>query len=289
MIHRFVLALVLVCTISVGNAFAARKWFVVESKNFCIYSDGTVKEVEGLAIKLERYRQLIARLYKLTPTSEPLSIIAFRNPYVFAKFRPYLGDQQVVLGYNLNAGIEDVVALALYDHGRAQQIVMLHEAFHALTQASENGWPHWLNEGSAEVFSTMEERDGAVILGIPRLDYVKKLRKSGLFPMKDFVEGGAESLPIFYPQAWAVTHWLTCADHGARLDALRNFLKLLRDGIEETNAFQQAFGIAPEAVQKVVENYLHNEELPMWKFPLSSVEPESSTLTNHPISDAKRD
>jgi tetratricopeptide (TPR) repeat protein len=272
-----------------AHRVSARQWFVVESKNFRLYSDGKVEDVQQLALKLERFRQLVARLYKLPPASEPISIVAFQNPSVFAKFRPDLGRHRVTLGYKMNAGIEDMVAMALYDRDRMTPLVLFHETFHALTQAGEHGWPNWLEEGAADVFGSFEERDGSAILGIPRLDHVKALRRSGLIPMERFLSGKADDSPVFYPQSWALTHWLTCADRGARLDQLREFMRRLREGEDDADAFQQAFSLSPAAIQKELQAYIRNDEFPMWQFPLSVVAPESSALTNSPISDARRD
>jgi tetratricopeptide (TPR) repeat protein len=274
-----------------GLAWAASKWLVVESKNFRIYSDGPQEEVEHLALKLERFRRVVALLYKVNLGQRSYAVVAFHDTYTFARFRPYLGPESVVLGYNLNNGVEDMAALALYNHGFAEEGVLFHECFHVLAEARENGWPVWLDEGSAEVFSTFEERGDKAVVGIPKGEHVKMLRDCGLMRMDDLLTTKLRNYAefrIFYPQAWALTHYLIFADHRAHLDQLVEFTHLLRGGMDDVSAFRKAFGVTPEALEKNLGRYIRNEQYPAWEIPVANLGVESA-LATRVISEGDRD
>ena len=276
--------------LSPAVARAANKWFVVESKNFRIYSDGPQEEVKQLAAKLERFRHVVVKLYKLNPTDEPISVVAFQEPRMFAGFRPYLGDA-VVLGYNLGLGIEDMVALAMYDHGPGEQEVLYHECFHALVEAGHNGWPLWLNEGAAEVFSTFEERGDKVLIGSGKWMHIRELRKHGFMSLDHLLTAQVNTyneLCVFYPHSWALTHYLMLADHHAHLDQMAEFVHLLRRGTNDGSAFRQTFEIAPAALEKSLAQYIRDERFPALEIPAAELGDESISDAQA-ISDAQRD
>ncbi len=288
---RNLAALALVLALRPGLAEAANRWFVVESANFRIYSDGSQKDVNQLAIELDRFRRVVTQLYKLQPSEQPFAVVAFRDPSAFDPFRPSIGLHVGTLSYAVKFGIEDMAALALYERSPEEREVMFHEYFHALTEAGYNDWPRWLEEGAAEVFSTYEERGGKIVLGIAKPQYVKFLRAHGLMSMTDLLTGNLssdEKVSAYYPQAWALTHYLMFADNQAHLNQLVDFLNLWRDGSDDASAFQKAFGIAPTGLQKNLENHIQNEQYPAWEIPLTNMEADGK-LTTRPISDAERD
>jgi tetratricopeptide (TPR) repeat protein len=288
---KLFIALAITLALTPRPGMAANKWFVVDSKNLRIYSDGSQEEVKQYAVKLERFRRVVAKLYKLNPTTEPVVIVAFRDPSAFAGFRPDLGPRGAVLGYNLGLGTEEIVALALYDRGPATQQLLYHECFHALVESLQNGWPLWLNEGAAEVFSTFEERGDKVVIGDAKWGHIRQLRHSGFLPLNQLLTAQVETfngLRVFYPHSWALTHYLMFADHHAHLDQMAEFVHLLRNGTNDAIAFDRAFHMAPAALENDLSRYIRSEQFPAWEIPVADfgAEPVSD---QQPVSEAQRD
>jgi hypothetical protein len=119
-----------------------------------------------------------------------------------------------------------------------------HEAVHWYLTADATRRPLWFQEGIAELFSTFEVRDDQIRWGQPIKDHVEYLQFVGLQPLEEFFEqtqaDAFQSTSRFYPQAWALVHYLILGGIRDGPPKLASFLAGLRES-DTATAFQSAF------------------------------------------------
>jgi Tfp pilus assembly protein PilF len=123
--------------------------------------------------------------------------------------------------------------------------------------------PVWLNEGTAEVYSTTELRGGEVRIGELIAVHLATLRSEAMLPL-DVLASVDHDSPlynerdksgIFYAQSWALAHMLNFSSQYQ--PGMPNLIAMLATGEEPARAFQQAFGKSLAAVQRDLDAYVH--------------------------------
>jgi tetratricopeptide (TPR) repeat protein len=144
---------------------------------------------------------------------------------------------------------KNYVALRLDARGENPYHVVYHEYVHLLTSLNLRWLPVWLDEGMAEFFATAEIAQREVLIGHPTPSQLGLLRGNPLIPFDAFFSADHSSplyneeniASIFYAQSWAVTHYLLVGDKGAHETQLREYMSLLQQEVDESEARRRAF------------------------------------------------
>src|SRR5689334_17484427 len=139
-------------------------WIKVHSPNFELYTTATEHEAQPMLQTFEQVRDFFLRVKASTATVNlPVIIVGFNGareyrPYSFNEFTPayFAGDEQ-----------RDYIVMSDLDIKNAYMAV--HEFVHVLVRHSGLQIPTWLNEGMADVYSTMQQENGRILVGsIPK-------------------------------------------------------------------------------------------------------------------------
>ena len=145
--------------------------------------------------------------------------------------------------------------------------VIFHEYTHLLVNNTMGRAPLWFNEGLAEYYSTFSmTNDQKLLLGRAIGNHVLLLRDSKLLPLQTLFEVDYKSphynernkQSIFYAESWALVHYLLIGKSG-RVDQLGKFIELLNTNLSKEDAFQQAFQMTFEAMEKELRNYVKQD------------------------------
>ena len=263
------LSLCLLVVISQHTTVAAKDtWVSVRTKNFLMLGNASEKEIRRVALKLEQFREAFTNLFPNIRfnTPVPTTVIVFKSDSSYAPFKP--GPN--VAGY-FQSG-QDVNYITLTTEVRGQQdpfTVIFHEYTHLLVNNTFPNAPVWFNEGLAEYYSTFSiSDDQKFVLGIPITSHVLRLRESRMLPLKTLFEVTPKSpyynerdkQTIFYAQSWALMHYLIIGKKAGQVEQLGKFLRSLDAKAPMDQAFQQAFGVPFETMEKELRNYVSGNQ-----------------------------
>jgi len=241
-------------------------WVSVRTKNFFMLGNASEQEIRRVGLKLEQFREAFTNIFPNIRfnTPVPTTVVVFKSDSSYAPFKPNAN----TAGY-FQPG-PDVNYITLTTEVRGQQdpfTVIFHEYTHLLVNNTFSDAPVWFNEGLAEYYSTFSiSDDQKVVIGSPIGSHVFRLRESKMLPLKTLFEVDQKSAhynernkqSIFYAQSWALMHYLIVGKEG-RAEKLGKFLELMGSKMPMEQAFQQAFGVPFEAVEKDLRNYVRQD------------------------------
>lgn len=240
---------------------AQPRWIHLNTTHFEMYSNTEEKTARDAIRYFERVREFFLMASPVRPPKEfPTRIIAFRDE---TEFRMY--SRPSVEAFYAPGPVRDVIAMG--NPSAENYPVAIHEYFHLVVRHSGLRIPVWLNEGWAEVYSTMKPvRDGVAVGDlIPR--HMKWLETGGWFTLSHLGEVTHDSpeynetgrIGMFYAQSWALTHMLYLSPEYK--DNFRKFLAALNRGQSMNDALQASFGKNEDQVLADLKTYFNRKKL----------------------------
>jgi tetratricopeptide (TPR) repeat protein len=259
-------SLCLLLAVSQQPVIAKDSWISVRTKNFSLIGNAGEKDIRKVGLKLEQFREVFTRLFPNMRFNSPVptTVVVFKSDSSYAPFKPNAN----TAGY-FQAG-PDVNYITLTTEVRGQQdpfSVIFHEYTHLLVENTFPDVPLWFNEGLAEYYSTFTITDDQKIrLGTPIGSHVFLLRESKMLPLRTLFEVDHKSphynetnkQGIFYAQSWALMHYLIIGKAG-KVEQLGKFMELIAAKKPLDQAFQQAFGMPMEAMEKELRDYVKKD------------------------------
>src|ERR1051326_3901726 len=257
----------LLLVVSQHTTVAAKDtWVSVRTKNFLMLGNASEKDIRNVGLKLEQFREAFTNIFPTIKFNTPIptTVIVFKSDSSYAPFKP----SPNTAGY-FQPG-EDVNYITLTTEIRGEQdpfTVIFHEYTQLMVNNTFANAPVWFNEGLAEYYSTFSiSDDQKVVLGKPIGHHVFLLRENKMLPLKTLFEVDQKSphynerkkQSIFYAQSWALMHYLIIGKEG-RAAQLGKFLQLMDTKLPMEQAFQQAFGVPYETVEKDLRDYVKQD------------------------------
>ncbi|HEV7521791.1 MAG TPA: tetratricopeptide repeat protein [Candidatus Angelobacter sp.] len=268
MIRRtFLLVSIFFCGIA---ARADQQWVEVDSSHFSVATDGGEKRAREVAQRFEQMRTAFGVLFKkLSVNTAPLQIIAFRNGKEMRQFAPlYEGKPIELAGFFLGNGgrggpgsNEERQYIALDLSQEDSWGTVFHEYAHLLINSNFPPSPVWFDEGFAEYCSSLKMDKKEIVIGLAKPELPELLSQSRWLKLVDLFSVSHDSQiynrddrrSVFYAQSWLTVHFFMT----------KNMLKQMSVYIQMTEnqhvavpeAIRRSFGMEPEALQKMVENY----------------------------------
>ena len=265
---RLIFPLAVLClllAVSQQPVSAKDSWISVRTKNFTLVGNSSEKDIRKVALKLEQFREVFTRLFPTMKfnTPVPTTVIVFKNLESYAPFRP----SPTIAGYFQPGPDVNYITLTTELRGNQDPFsVIFHEYVHLLVENTVEKIPLWFNEGLAEYYSTFRITDDQkVSLGNPIGNHVYLLRESKMLPLRTLFEVTHKSphynekskQGIFYAQSWALMHYLIIGKAGM-VQPLGKFMEL-NAKLPLDQAFQQAFGMPFETMEKELREYVKND------------------------------
>ncbi len=238
-------------------------WLKLRSEHFEIYSAENEKQSRGVLEHLERVRKAYELLTNAKmPAGERARVVLFRNEKEYREYAPdslssahYLGERD-----------RDYIVLA--DLDSRTQTVLNHEYFHLFSHHAQFRLPVWLEEGLADLYSTLKITDKDVTYGYPlagHLGYLsstfgKPLPLSAIFAItrENRHEGDRNTVGRLYAQGWALAHMTFQGKEMA--DRSGEFFRKVRDGsTDAATAYQMVYGLDTRQLDQLLAAYIRKE------------------------------
>ena len=232
---------------------ASAAWRRVDTPNFIVVGDVSVRQLRNVATKFEGFHEALRHVLPSATTTAPVPtvVIVFPNDAAFAPYRPtYQGKARADVAGYAAAGL-DVNYIAMLDLGDSSERVIFHEYTHMILANAVARMPVWLNEGLAEFYSTFALMDGGkrAQIGRPIVEHLQLLHGSVRVPIAELLKVDTQS-PLynegtrasdFYAESWALTHMLLNGQP-PRVDQLSDYLRRVGDGTVPAEAWETVFG-----------------------------------------------
>ena len=232
-------------------------WLKITSANFELYTTAGERAGRDLIRHFEQVRSFFLQAFgSRLSASRPVRIIAFRNEKEYQPYRP----NEFATAFFQPGAIHDFIVMS--SASSEHYPVAVHEYTHLMIHQSGMELPPWLNEGLAELYSSLEPSGEKILVGqlIPARLHV--LRSEPWIPLAALVAVDHSSpfyneksrAGMFYAESWALVHMLN-------LDpAYRPQLKSLVAALKENDppaAFAKAYGKQLEEVEAALRTYFN--------------------------------
>jgi Flp pilus assembly protein TadD len=269
---------------------AEDRWVRLVSQNFELYTDaGAVTGRETLR-RFEQIRHVFeTRTQRKNLSPLPVRIFVFKSE---ADFRPYQV-REYAAGYYQAGHERDYIAM--HASGPDVYRVVFHEYVHLILRHAAVNVPVWFNEGTAELYSTLDLSGPEIRIGDLIPAHILTLRTEKMLDIATLVAVDHESSHynergksgIFYAQSWALAHMLNFSPEYQ--PGVTNFLEMVLAGEPHQAAFQRAFGKTQSDVLNDLARYIRQDRFVgvrvrgarvdnIRKTPAEAVQPVSASL-----------
>jgi FimV-like protein len=276
---------------------AKDSWTSVRSKNFLLVGNASAKEITQVGVRLEQFREVFSRLLTTKSVNSPVptTVIVFKNDSSYRPFKPNAN----TAGYFQPGSDVNYITLKLESDLRSEQdpfTIIFHEYTHLLVRNTAGNVPTWFDEGLAEYYSTFSiTEDEKVVMGRPIASHVYLLRENKMLPLRTLFQVDQKSpyynerdkQSIFYAESWALMHYLVLGKDGQRMAQLGKFVDLLSASVPMEQAFQQAFAMTFESMEKELRAYIQRDRYPIVSGRFTSKVDYDRATQSAPITEAE--
>ena len=279
------------------------RWFRAESQHFIIYSDTKHDDVAALLNKLERFDYLLhlytkadnkienapkMTLYYQARSGDLKQIDSDQPAYAIGL---YNSCTQGVQGFGAHMYYRENSNKALEKQPENEGLAYIFEAYarHFLYRYTDLRIPTWYIDGFAQYFAGTRFSDTETIIGMAPEnigDYLNFISNGHAYSLdyKDILlqndskghnDGGVAGVKLeFQAKSWILTHYILSSNEN--IQHFRTYIGLIMEDVEQTQAFEQAFGY------KVSK--LSNE---LWKYRRKSAQALKLTLNAGAVGDIR--
>ncbi len=243
--------------ISANRTSAADQWLRLDTPHFQLYTTAGEKKGREAILYFEQVRSFFQQASASKAEQAPVRIIAFRSE---GQYKPYRMNEGSVAYYARSQSREYIV---MQDIGSEEYPSAIHEYTHLIIQRDKLTLPTWLNEGWADLNSTLRPQGNKAMIGalIPGRLQTLLLSKMidisvlGSIDEKSPMYNETNKAGIFYAESWALVHMLNFSS-----DYRPNFTKFvvaLASGQDTTHAFLSVYGKGVKDVARDLDQYIH--------------------------------
>ena len=241
---------------------AETRWIRLTTPHFEMYTDCDEKKAIETILHFERVRDFFTQASPVRAPGEfPVRIVAFKDIQLMRTYAP----NQNVAAYYAPGPVRDSIVMK---EPTADSVpITIHEYVHLILQHSGLHLPLWLNEGWADVYSTLKPVKDGVAVGdlIPR--HMATLAKGNWFPLADLNTIDTRSpdynessrTGTFYAESWALAHMLYLAPDYK--EGFGKFITALNRGRTLEEATQTAWSKTPPQILVALQNYFNRKDL----------------------------
>lgn len=240
----------------------ADQWVRLTTPHFELYTTAGEKQGRELILYFEQVRSFFAAVWPSKNGTEfPIRIIVFRSD---KQYRPY-APNEVAAAYYQPGRYRDYIVLG--DTEPEHLPAAIHEYMHLLVQHSGLKLPLWLNEGWADVYSTLKPVGKKAMVGDLMPGRVQTLQGQKWLSFDDLTSVGVKSAAyneknragIFYAESWALVHMLYLTPEYS--PKFPTFVNAVSRGKTAAEACQLAYGRSAAQVYADLQSYLRRNRL----------------------------
>lgn len=266
-------------------------WTELTSRHFVLQTDVASDEARATLTRFETLRAALADVLPPPPIepSDRIEIVLFDRTKDFYELTGRSRNMNAYFAAHLAADLEAQPVLVLHDDLADEgRVTFLHELAHRFIAQRFSDAPPWLNEGLAQLYSTLRIQDGKVTVGgsLPDADFSERpffwmswyengaqlqIPTSKAPTVRELLEAdrstfsltagdeapsnaASERQTVFYAAAWKLVQLLMNGpDQGSRV-RFQRFLAAIERGARAKQAFQAAF---PDSDMPALEALFH--------------------------------
>ncbi len=243
------------------------RWLKLSSPHFTMYTtEDKGKAIEALRT-FEEARDFFAENSpaKYAPAA-CVEIIAFKSQKQYA---PYEINQGSAAYYQRGHKCDYILMQQL---GRAYLPAAIHEYTHLFVEHVGLHLPLWLNEGIADVYSSLREKDGKLMVGEPPKPRLNALLALGPLDLRTLIGATRDSpyytkpreMAQFYATSWELAHMLLLGKHYR--GNFPQFLTQVSKGKPVEQAFAEVYHKTLNAVNVDLRTYLSSNSITVTLF-----------------------
>lgn len=189
----------------------------------------------------------------------PVRLVAFGSP---KEFEPYRFNE-VAIAYYHDTPDRDYIVMS--HAGYDVFPVAVHEYVHLLARHSGLKLPPWINEGLAEVYSTLRPQGNKILVGDLIPGRMRALSEGKWVPL-EIILGASQDSPYYneknkagslYNEGWALTHMLFFrAEYRPKFSQL---VQAISNGKDSVEALNETYGKTLGQIDKDLQSYLRSD------------------------------
>jgi tetratricopeptide (TPR) repeat protein len=243
-------------TLIPGLFCAPEEWIKIETPHFELYTTAGEKKGREAILYFEQVRSFFLQASPSKRAAEfPVRIVAFRSE---SQYKPYRMNGNAIAFYAPGRSRDYIV---MQDISGEHYPVAIHEYTHMVVQHAGLKLPVWLNEGWADLYSTLSPKGSKALVGNLLPGGVQTLAVNKWIPLSVLASVDQNSpmynekdkAGIFYAESWLLVHMLyLSADY--RPD-FSKFVLAIANGQDTAQAFQSVYGKGLKQVTNDLERY----------------------------------
>lgn len=269
------------------SLFGEERWIRIQSPNFEIYSSAGERSTRETLKYFEEIRSFFLQAFKAreTPADAParINLLAFGSRKEFALYRP----TDFAAAFYLATSQKDYIVLS--ETGSETFSTAVHEYVHLWVNHQDLHFPPWLNEGLAELFSTLKPTGKQIAVGGVIQSRLQSIQQDKWVPLAGIVSAD-ENSPYYhetskagalYNEGWALTHMLALStQYGAGPLGMqfKELLAVISAGTPSAEALYRVYGKSVGQIENDLRAYVRGGQFKTPLFPLQLVQP-TETLT----------
>jgi hypothetical protein len=250
--------------LSVSTAFSAEpKWIHAASADFEIFSSAGEADTRRVLQHFERVRSFFEQALgpRVKQQAEPVRIVIFGSKKEFDLYRP----NDFSTAFYTQIGGRDYIVLG----GVGEDVfpTAVHEYVHLVAQHQGLHLPVWLNEGMADLYSTLKPLGDKIVVGNVIPGRMQQMASQKWVPLATILAATPDSpwynekdrANALYNEGWALAHMLELSsEYGPGFTAA---LQSIEKGTPSQLAIEQAYGKPLSAIEKDLQAYLRKDTL----------------------------
>jgi len=237
-------------------------WIRLTTPHFELYSTAGEKKAREALLYFEQVRSFFLETSGSKKAPEfPVRIIAFNSEKQYAPYRA----RSTAFAYYTSNRMRDYIVMQ--DVSGEHYPVALHEYTHLILRHTGLQFPPWINEGWAEVYSSLKPTGKQVAVGAILPGRIRELRSNRWIPLSTLTRVDHNSplynekdrVGLFYAQSWALVHMLMLWPEYKTKFA--QFAAAIGSGQSFEEACQAVYGKTAEKVEQDLHSYFDHQGL----------------------------
>jgi tetratricopeptide (TPR) repeat protein len=258
---RFSISAILGILLLPALAGAAEQWIKLETPHFELYTTAGEKKGREAILYFEQVRSFFLESSPSKKAPEfPVRIVAFRSE---SQYKPYRMSESAV-AYYANSRTRDYIVME--DIATEHYPAAIHEYTHLVVQHTGLKLPVWLNEGWADVYSSLKPQGNKAIVGNLLPGRVQTLLTTkwlgldvlGAVDHNSPMYNERDKAGIFYAESWLLVHMLYLSP-GYRAH-FTQFVLAVANGQTMEEACQSIFQKSLKEVSTDLDRYIRGNQ-----------------------------
>ncbi len=257
--RHFTIALLFSC---IAPLRAAEEWVRLTTPHFELLTTAGEKKGREAALYFEEVRSFFLQALTLRGAPDtPVRIVAFRSE---KQYKPYRYNE-AAFAYYTKTRMRDYIVME--DIAPEHYKIAIHEYTHLIIENAGLKLPVWLNEGWAELYSTLKPLGKKAMIGDLIPGRVQTLLTAKWIDLATLTSVGRDSplynekskAGMFYAESWALAHMLYLAPEYH--PNFGRFVFAISSGKAAAQAFETVYGRSIEDVGMDLRSYLRRNRL----------------------------